>query len=80
MDAHIDTTAYHPTFDFNHAVYTDALGHFHNIAHEYSLPDDVVETALHDACGFLHLDSAVTRCSRWVFMTNSRSRLSVRMR
>ena len=48
MDAHIDTTAYHPTFDFNHAVYTDALGHFHNIAHEYSLPDDVVETALHD--------------------------------
>ena len=56
MDAHIDTTAYHPTFDFNHAVYTDALGHFHNIAHEYSLPDDVVETALHDACGFLHMN------------------------
>lgn len=56
MDAHFDTSAYHPSFDFNHAVYTDALGHFHNMVHEYNLPDDVVQTALHDACGFMHMN------------------------
>lgn len=56
MDAHIDTSVYHPTFDFNHAVYTDALGHFHNMLHEYNLPDDVVQSALHDACGFMQMN------------------------
>ena len=61
MDAHFDTTVYHPTFDFNHAVYTDALGHFHNLAHEYNLPDDVIQNAVHDACGFMQMTDLEVR-------------------
>lgn len=56
MNAHFDTSVYHPTFDFNHAVYTDALGHFHNLAHEYNLPDDVVQSAVHSACIFMQMN------------------------
>lgn len=61
MDADFDTTVYHPTFDFNHAVYTDALGHFHNLAHEYNLPDDVIQNAVHDACGFMQMNDLEVR-------------------
>lgn len=56
MDAHFDTSVFHPSFDFNHTVFTNVLDHFHGMLHEYNLPDDVVQSALHDACNFMHMN------------------------
>ena len=63
MDAHFDSTVYHPSFglqdpDFHLTgnVFTHTLSHFHQMFHEYNLPDDVVEKAVHGACDFLHMD------------------------
>lgn len=56
MDAHINMDVYHPTFDFNHAVFSDTFAHFQQMIHEYNLPDDVVKNAVHDACDFFHMD------------------------
>lgn len=57
MDAHFDTSVFHSSFDFNHMVFTNVLDHFHDMVHEYNLPDDVVQSALHDACNFMHMDN-----------------------
>lgn len=63
MDAHFDPTVYHPSFgpqnpDFHLSdnVFTHTLSHFHQAFHEYGLPDDVVENAVHEACDFLHMN------------------------
>jgi hypothetical protein len=63
MDAHFDPTVYHPSFgpqspelSLSGNVFTHTLSHFHQMFHEYSLPDDVVEKAVHDACDFLHMN------------------------
>lgn len=63
MDAHFDPTVYHPSFgpqnpDFHLSdnVFTHTLSHFHQAFHEYGLPDDVVENAVHEACVFLHMN------------------------
>ena len=63
MDAHFDSTVYHPSFESSTSdsglfgnVFHYTLSHFHQMSHEYSLPDDVVEKAVHDACDFLHMN------------------------
>lgn len=63
MDAHFDSTVYHPSFESSTPdsglfgnVFHYTLSHFHQMSHEYSLPDDVVEKAVHDACDFLHMN------------------------
>ena len=63
MDAHFDPTVYHPSFESQNGdshlfgnVFHHTLSHFHQMFHEYSLPDDVVEKAVHDACDFLHMN------------------------
>lgn len=63
MDVHFDPTVYHPSFGpqnpDNHLsdnVFTHTLSHFHQAFHEYGLPDDVVENAVHEACNFLHMN------------------------
>lgn len=61
MDAHFDTSVYHPSFDFNHAVFSDTFSHFHQMMHEYNLPDDVVQNAVHAACDFMHMNDLTVR-------------------
>ena len=63
MDAHFDSTVYHPSFESSISdsglfgnVFHYTSSHFHQMFHEYSLPDDVVEKAVHDACDFLHMN------------------------
>lgn len=63
MDAHFDPSVYHPSFGsqspnfhLSDNVFTRTLSHFHQTFHEYGLPDDVVENAVHDACDFLHMN------------------------
>ena len=61
MDAHFDTNSYHPSFDFNHAVFSDTFSHFYQVIHEYNLPDDVVQNAVHSACDFMHMNDLTVR-------------------
>ena len=63
MDSHFDPTVYHPSFESQNGdfllfgnVFHHTLSHFHQMFHDYSLPDDVVEKAVHGACNFLHMD------------------------
>lgn len=65
MDVHFDSTIGHPTFDYNHELHGEIsnhelpnsfFDHFIQMAHEYSLPDDTVISAMHGACDFLHIN------------------------
>ncbi len=60
MDAHFDNTIYHPSFMENESIDTRkffdfSFGHFLEMAHEYNLPQDTVESAVHRAWNFLNL-------------------------
>lgn len=60
MDAHFDNTIYHPSFlehenDVTKSFFDFSFGHFMQMAHEYSLPDDVVDSAVHRAWDFMNL-------------------------
>ena len=62
MDSHFDPNAFHPSFTSDTGthlsgnVFSMTLSHFHQMAHEYNLPDDVVQDAVHGACDFLKMD------------------------
>ena len=62
MDSHFDPNAFHPSFTsetgthLSGNVFSMTLSHFHQMAHEYNLPDDVVQDAVHGACDFLKMD------------------------
>lgn len=63
MDAHFDNTVPHPSFGLGENVaslansfFHETLSHFQTMAHEYNLPDDVVQDAVHEACDFMHMD------------------------
>ena len=62
MDSHFDPNAFHPSFTSDTGthlsgnVFSMTLSHFHQMAHEYNLPDDVVKDAVHGACDFLKMD------------------------
>lgn len=63
MDAHFDNTVYHPSFgpgenlaSMANSFFHETLSHFQEMAHEYNLPDDVVQEAVHGACDFMHMD------------------------
>lgn len=63
MDAHFDNTVYHPSFgpgenlaSMAGSFFHETMSHFQEMAHEYNLPDDVVQEAVHGACDFMHMD------------------------
>lgn len=63
MDAHFDNTVTHQSFGLGENVaslansfFHETLSHFQEMAHEYNLPDDVVQKAVHEACDFMHMD------------------------
>lgn len=71
MDAHLDSTVYQtsfglqdPDFHLTGNVFTNTMSHFLQVFHEYSLPDDVVEKAVHGACDFLHMDDLEIKDSK----------------
>lgn len=60
MDVHFDNSVYHPSFMEHETPETRkffdfSFGHFLQVAHEYNLPEDTVNSAVHRAWNFLNL-------------------------
>lgn len=68
MNTDFDSTQYHPSFlcdsmrNWNaEGFFKTSFDQFSQLVHEFSLPDDVVSSAVHRACEFIHIDDMPIR-------------------